>query len=273
MPYQPYDTGWNIICALIILVLTIIQLGCLIWQYLPSGPWDLLLQVEIKIVNFGYKILKIEENLYNRFNFYGVCFDIIDTLSCFICNKLPGPSPKRTKKKQHHTNHLCNYRLHRNRRPRNHCNRGCHREPRAYKQRKKHKTLFPKYGINVSFLSILPVTTYSHRQRQRKIPRVKQKRSNKHKRKRSKKKQEEAGKVPTGSSPTTFTDWFKNLSFYLKFQHSIQLSYQKLSHWKWYCALRHHINSNFFKFAFVSSRFMQASFLLPQPSFLSGPSG
>ena len=236
MPYQLYDTGWNIICALIILVLTIIQLRCLVWQYLPSGPWQLLLEVGMKIVNFGYKILKIEENLYDRFNFYGVCFDIIDTISCYMCNKLPGPSPRRTKKKQHYTNHLCNYRLHRKKRPRNHCNRGCHRDPRAYKQRKKHKTLFPKYGINVSFLSILPVTTYSHRQRKRKLPRVKQKRSNKHKRKKSKMKQEEKDHtIP--STTTTFTDWFKNFSFYLKFQNSIQLSYQKLSHWKWYCAV------------------------------------
>ena len=169
MPYQPYDTGWNIICALIILVLTIIQLGCFIWQYLPSGPWDLLLQVGIKIINLGYKILEIEENLNNRFNFYGVCFDIIDTISCSICNKLPGnihtlvgPSPNCVKKKKHHINHLCNYRLHLKRRPSNHCNRGCYREPRAYKERKKYKTLFPKYGINVSFLSILPVTTYSY---------------------------------------------------------------------------------------------------------------
>ena len=221
-----------------------------------------------KIMNFGYKILEIEENLNNRFNFYGVCFDIIDTISCFICNKLPGnahtlvgPSPNCVKKKKHHINHLCNYRLHRKTRPRNHCNRGCYREPRAYKQQKKHKTLFPKYGINVSFLSILPVTTYFHRQRQRKLPRVKQKRSNKHKRKKSKMKQEEKDHT-NPSTATTFTDWFKNASFYLKFKNIIRLSCQKLSHWKWYCAIRHHINSNFIQICFCLLKIYASIFLV-----------
>ena len=126
------------------------------------------------MINFGYKILEIEENLNKRFNLYNTCFYIIDTIAQFLCNNLPGkvhtfvgPSPNcLKKKKQHYTNHLCKYRLHRKRRPRNHCNRGCYRKPRAYKQRNKHKTLFPNYGINVSFLSILPVTTYFHRQRE-----------------------------------------------------------------------------------------------------------
>ena len=194
MPYQPYDTGWNIICALIVLVLTIIQMGCFIWEYLPSGPWDLLLQVGVKIIDFGYKVLKIEENLNKRFNFYDTCFYIIDTIAQFLCNKLPGnvhtlvgPTPRWLKRKKHHINHLCNYRLHRKTRPRNHCNRGCYREPRAYKQRKKYKTLFPKYGTHISFLPILPVHTISHKERRRKTPKVKQKRSNKHKKRKSKK--------------------------------------------------------------------------------------
>ena len=224
MPYQPYNTGWNIICALVIIILSTIELWHIIWAYLPSGLWDFLVKVGVKIINFGYKVTEMETKMNKSFNIYDRCFDIIHVTSEFICNNLPGkvhttfikPAGNPNKKRRY-ANHLCNYRLHRKEKLKNNCRRGLYRGTRRFRERKKYKTLFPSYGTHITFLSVLPVITYHHRQCHRKLPRAKQNCSNKHKKRKSKKDKEEE-KDYFSPLPITFTDWFKNTAFYLRIE-------------------------------------------------------
>ena len=234
----------------------------IIWVHLPSGPWDFLVKVGVRVINFGYKVVEMETEMNKSFNIYDRCFDVIHAASNFICDRLPGKvhtfiKPKyNPSKKRRYANHLCNYRLHWKMKLKNHCKRGLYRGARRFREQKKYKTVFPNYGTHISFLSILPVTTYYHQQRRCKQPRAKQNRSNKHKQRKPKRKEKEE-KDYSSPPPINFTDWFKNRVFYLWIENIIQLSYQHLSHWKLYCLIQHYLNYNFIQICFCITKIFQ----------------